>query len=301
MQELMSKDFNIVPIARQTRANFRLIPQELELAWIQGYRLVDGSTIYAPAELVGLDLNASSPWRHDLFRMTSLGLGAGLDLEHATLQAIEELIEDDAFFGLPFSNQNIGSFKPLCLAKDENEPLQKLLDHLSDLGFSVRFADGGSILNYPAVACVLSENEGENGPPRSFGGYGSKSDAGKAALAALLEAIQSRLTFIAGGRDDLFESEYSGSLKKVDNNWFMPVTFTAPCGDQPSVASLQRAVECIAASTKGSIYVFPLTPADHPYAVVRVLADDMLSRAIPKNHIHGPRAGERLFQSWGLP
>jgi ribosomal protein S12 methylthiotransferase accessory factor len=297
-EEMRRQELQAIPLSRQTRATYRLIPDQQELAWIRGYRLSDGATVYAPYELVGLDLSSRSPWRTDLFRMTSLGLGAGTDINHATQHAIEELIEDDALFGLQFALKN-GKLKPLHVPDAQSQQLRTILDRLSALGFTTRFADASRVLDYPVVACVVTDEMSHNAGPHTFGGFGCRSTATEAAMAALLEAVQSRLTFISGSRDDLFESEYSQKPLSINNGQYHSIVFDQEHTNQPETSSLQRVADSVTKSTNGDIYIFPLTPENHPYVVVRALADDLLSMAMPKHHVQGPRAGQRLLQTWG--
>ena len=65
-----------IPLERQARCAARRLPREADLAWVSGLSLKTGEPVFAPYELVGMDMVSSAPWNSSHFRMSSLGLAA---------------------------------------------------------------------------------------------------------------------------------------------------------------------------------------------------------------------------------
>jgi ribosomal protein S12 methylthiotransferase accessory factor len=85
--------------------------------------------------------------------------------------------------------------------------LHHLLDQFGDAGISVSMWDMTSDVGIPVYCCSIKETN-PFGAIQSFGGSGCHLSKEIALSRALTEAAQSRLTFIAGSRDDLFPDQY---------------------------------------------------------------------------------------------
>ena len=82
-----------------------------------------------------------------------------------------------------------------------------LLDQFADAGISVFMWDMTSDVGIPVYCCSITDTN-PFGATQSFGGSGCHLSKEIALSRALTEAAQSRLTFIAGSRDDLFPDQY---------------------------------------------------------------------------------------------
>ena len=85
--------------------------------------------------------------------------------------------------------------------------LHHLLDHFADAGLAVDMWDMTSDVGIPVYYCSIKETN-PFGAIQTFGGSGCHLSKEIALSRALTEAAQSRLTFIAGSRDDLFPDVY---------------------------------------------------------------------------------------------
>jgi ribosomal protein S12 methylthiotransferase accessory factor len=81
------------------------------------------------------------------------------------------------------------------------------LDLFADAGISVQMWDMTSDVGVPVYYCSIKEAN-PFGAIQTFGGSGCHLSKEIALSRALTEAAQSRLTFIAGSRDDLFPDVY---------------------------------------------------------------------------------------------
>jgi ribosomal protein S12 methylthiotransferase accessory factor len=295
---LARRGHQCVPLDRQSRCAYRSLDPDREMAWVRGVSWGTGAPIYAPYELVGLDMASEAPWNAEHFRMTSVGLASGADLLGAVLHGLRELIEDDAMFA-PLAGRMKQATPEVVLLSRRHEALVRTVRILADRGVESLFADVGDEMGEPVMMAALRPTDGSGSEFTYFSGSACRSTREDAALAALLEAVQSRLTFISGARDDLFPDEYEQKLKPGTRTLFgsyhltdEPVSGLDPC------SGLRALTEKV--TTQGSdIYIFPLGGSQFGFEAVRVLADDLVSLEAPANHARTGRAARKLLRSWG--
>ena len=270
----------------QLKSILKCNPERLDMdrprRWIEGRSLYDGTAVWAPLELVGLDLRHGTDFDHAAFRMDSIGLAASFCTSDSILHALLELIESDAtaFFETFASSWSKASV--VDLADSENEQLISLVGRLGRLGVPVTFRNLTSDIDVPAlVAIIPMPPHGNSGAGvRYAAGFAARPDPEMAALAALLEALQSRLTEISGSRDDLVEEEFSD----------VRTTSRQPPDRQLSIGSLRHWPDLNGASSDlklkalvshlrskgiGNLYVFELPSELDTLHVVRVVATDL--------------------------
>ncbi|NCX94774.1 MAG: hypothetical protein EBX40_08880, partial [Gammaproteobacteria bacterium] len=89
-----------------------------------------------------------------------------------------------------------------------------LIDILHSHRIDIALYEITNRFNFPSYTCTIAD---EN-PFRKLGHYtgaGTHSFKGIAVCRALTEAVQSRLTYIAGSRDDMFPQDYTLSWSKL--------------------------------------------------------------------------------------
>lgn len=176
------------------------------IPWCRAADLATGKPFHLPHQLVSLDYTRGLP---SYFERTSGGLGAGpLEADALTI-ALFEAIERDG----------VGEWKRADLARRRASSVDlDTIPHAWFQAWRARFASLDIVLQtylMPAIAgvptlmCVIGGNE-EFGPAyRRFSGTAAHGDPEIALFKALAEAIQSRLTLIAGVRDDILPSHYA--------------------------------------------------------------------------------------------
>jgi ribosomal protein S12 methylthiotransferase accessory factor len=297
---LARRGLRSVPLHRQSRcASVHLDPDE-EMAWVRGISWATGETVYAPYELVGMDMASTAPWNYDQFRVTSLGLASGADLLRAMLHGLSELVEDDASFAPITGRLATPSRGPLPLS-NRHTALVDVLDQLAQEGVEARFADLTDDIDVPMITAALRPTEASDDDLAYFGGRSCRSVREDAALAALLEAAQSRLTFISGARDDLFPTDYSRPLKAGTKAMFGAYELVDAPIRRPAADEALRELAGMINALGLDIYAFPLGGSDLGIEAVRVLADDLISLEGPKDHARSGRAARKLLQQWGQP
>ncbi|MFC4055656.1 YcaO-like family protein [Actinomadura syzygii] len=168
-----------------------------EIAWVRSEELNSGTEIPVPAELAFL------PCPDDLYAgfwgSTTTGLASGNDVDEAALHGLCEVLERDA---LSFETLRPSS----VLVKEEKLPPgpAEMAGRIRAAGLRVWLRWIPSPLG-ACFSCLIADDDLAS-PLACNGGYGFHPVAVIAAVRALSEAAQSRLTFIQGARDDLDET-----------------------------------------------------------------------------------------------
>ncbi len=187
----------------------RLRP-DLPIPWVAGRDLASGRPIMVPAELVELDTTLPAPAGRGCFTLTTSGLASGRTPAEAALHALLELVERDAvtLWGLrdPFDRASTR----IDLATVRRADLRDLLARLRDAEMLVGAWDVTSDLGVPVCLCHLVADRPRAHDPGGWEfGSACRADPEAALLAALLEAVQARLTQITGSRDDIGRDRYA--------------------------------------------------------------------------------------------
>jgi len=125
----------------------------------------------------------------------------------AMVQGLCEVIERDAEAGWRAERGD----RRLDLATVTSTGGRWLLERLASAGVFVAVWDITSDVGVPAYACSILEDPGEPAW-RALGhyqGFGCHLDPEIAVVRAMLEAVQTRVTYIAGSRDDFFPFDYA--------------------------------------------------------------------------------------------
>jgi len=191
-----------------------LYADDLPIDWVRGVNLMDGTGVFVPYDLVHTKYLYEDRPRPRCFLSSTNGLASGNSLPEAVSHGICECIERDArvMAGLAMDQAgDPGRFfvdpstidSPLCMS---------LMDQLAAAGISLFLWDETSDIGIPVFGCSIFENQAEgishNSVDGLFSGFGCHLSREIAMVRAVTEAVQSRLTYIAGSRDDLLRSEF---------------------------------------------------------------------------------------------
>lgn len=176
------------------------------MPWVEGYDLVSRGPMWVPMECVSLNL-VRPGHLGGVFTMSSNGLASGNHILEAAAHGLLEVVERDAL-ALWRARGGLDGTGPLADLDAVADPgVLGLLHHLRDCGIAVALADATTDTATATFVCTLVEDSPML--PRwtlkgMFAGYGSHLDPNVAMARAITEAVQSRLTHIAGSRDDMF-------------------------------------------------------------------------------------------------
>lgn len=185
---------------------------DLPIAWVEGFDLMSGEDVWLPLECVSTNYVVSGRGAlESTFVQSSNGLAGGNNLLEAVNHALAEVIERHA---IAAREDDIRAFDPAIRvdpASVTNPYCRHLLETLDGRGVAYALFDLATDIEVPVYACLIVDaQEGSRWrllPP--FNGYGCHIDPGIALSRAVTEAVQSRLTYITGSRDDILDTEYS--------------------------------------------------------------------------------------------
>ncbi|EHS52395.1 YcaO-domain protein [Rhizobium sp. PDO1-076] len=292
VRSLASRGLSVVPLDDLARVDWQNLDPDRERAWVQGYSVRDQHTVFAPYELVGMDYRMDFPWDRQAFHMSSQGLAAGFDFDRTVLHGLLELVENDACFLVDaLATRSLG-LRPVAFPSGLCPALDQLVARVEAAGLSARFFDLTSSNGIPVIMASLPRSvAGQEGPGmRVVAGVACRLDRGEAAIAALLEAVQSRLTDISGARDDLTPQRYVGDrnvpekrlASDLSGTELLPLDLSSH--DQAG-AVWQRLAHHLFARGVEDIYIFPLDTAAPEIRVVRVLARGLSAAGASLNRL----------------
>jgi ribosomal protein S12 methylthiotransferase accessory factor len=177
------------------------------MLWVEGYDLIGERAMWVPHDCVCLDFVPPHGYA-PIFPRSSNGLASGNHILEAIVHGLCEVIERDAI-ALWYAEEDDESAKATQIdpATIEDEACQWMLSRITDAGLRFGIWDATSDTGIPTYLCMVYDRPGARVVGR-FAGQGSHLAPNIALSRAVSEAVQSRLTFIAGSRDDLYPEEY---------------------------------------------------------------------------------------------
>lgn len=200
----LRRSANIVDINQLAPGPKRASPRTT-LRWVEGWELLSQTPIWVPEQAVTLDCVFDQAPRY--FDISSNGLASGNTMIEAAIHGMCEVIERDA----EATWRRTGSDRRLVLETIEDPICCELLARCERAGMRVWAWNLTADIDVPVMGVALAEDPRrprlrELGVYQGFGCH----PAGAIALSrAITEAAQTRLTYIAGARDDFFPFDYA--------------------------------------------------------------------------------------------
>lgn len=273
LAEMQDRGLRTVPFARLLRSASGTIDPEPVRRWVRGVTWPGGEAIHAPYELVGIDYREGEGWDHDSFHMSSIGLAAHVHRDAAIRHALLEVIENDATTALELFGFSAELARPIPELPASPE-LTEAVGRLERAGLEARFYQIAGALALPVIGCFIAREvaTGTGSGTAWSAGFACRVKIEDAALAALLEAAQSRLTDIAGAREDIEPTDFApmseDKLPAHPPARLVPLHRAKPADELTIIAAELRD-----AGVDGA-YIFDLAE-DGPLCVVRALVPDM--------------------------
>lgn len=182
--------------------------REHPMLWAEAVEVARGEPLWVPFECVST--NFVEPARAgETFVASSNGLASGNHRLEAIVHGLCEVIERDSHAMWLAQGGSGRTETRVDLTTVPDTDVQWLLSRLSAAGVLAAAWDVTSDTGVPAYHCEIVDRPGT---PRwallgVFAGTGCHLDGTVALSRALTEAVQSRLTHIAGSRDDMFSYE----------------------------------------------------------------------------------------------
>jgi ribosomal protein S12 methylthiotransferase accessory factor len=183
-----------------------------DIAWIEGYDLLQREPCWVPIEVVHTDYTLSNPHYGKHFFSSTNGLASGNHVLEALSSAICEVVERDAVVLWTVRRMEERARCRLDLATVDDDVCRALLQRYERAGILPRVWDITSDIGMAAFVCDIPAVVDVPSGLRRFRGSGCHPDRGVALARALTEAAQIRLTHITGIRDDLPPAHYEEGL-----------------------------------------------------------------------------------------
>lgn len=198
-----------LPLARHS-----LFHRDRPERWCVGWDAMNGVEVAAPRVCVTLEPARADPSELVSFVMGSNGLASGATLLEAILSGLLECIERDAV-ACAHAAAKAGRPAPrVRLETVEHAAPREALERVARAGVKIILQDCTSDVGVPAYAARLYDERTRH--VGVLAGYGAHLDPGVAMLRAITEAVQARLVYISGSRDDFFRNNLV-RFKKLDD------------------------------------------------------------------------------------
>ncbi len=298
----MSARYNVVDIEQLPYLNRLQYRADQELLWIEGYDLLGERPVWVPYECVTANTVSHHLPGQSCFGMSSNGLASGNHLLEAIVHAICEVVERDATTLWYSRGLHAAKSSWVDIENWEEVETQRLIARFRESGLQTLAWDITSDIGIPAFLCLLYEGAGD--PSRlvyTSSGMGCHLSQDIALLRAITEAAQSRLTLIAGSRDDAFRHQYEPSRFRSSDlrQYCSPRSH----GDEGKKRSRSRSLDSdtfnadidlilrkLEAAGIEQVIVIALTEPEFPYQVVKVIIPGLEAPDDHPLYTPGPRA-----------
>lgn len=260
----------------------RCVPSDIDtgpLAWSEGLDIMNDTPVFVPWSLVGLDHRGTRP---SGFEQSSDGLASGNRPAEAVLHGLCELVERDAWALTqlrPFDELRGSRIDPAGFG---DPVIDIITDRIARAGMRLLLLDMTTDIGVPSFLAVIVPGDlGDRVDARwtnVCGGCGCHPDPVRAALRAITEAAQSRLTAIAGSRDDFSPRVYQrldgdGPMQQLIE--LCDETPVAPRFAEPAKRSIQQTIRHILDRLRArgieQVVTLPIPHPRLPVSVVRVI------------------------------
>lgn len=209
---------NVVDVGRLPPRQGSRFHAALPIPWVRGFDLGSGSrAIWVPYALVHRQYSPPWPPGGGCFCESTNGLASGNVRAEAMVHAIAEVIERDALAIWHHGRSTGRATSRIDLSTIDDPDCVDLIAQVEEKDFALAVHDATSDVGVAVFHVELVER-GERRMmffPPAIAGSGCHPHRGIALLRALTEAAQSRLTYIAGSRDDLHEAGYAPDLERL--------------------------------------------------------------------------------------
>ncbi|MGH6873795.1 MAG: YcaO-like family protein [Aestuariivirgaceae bacterium] len=196
----------VIDVSRLPRVKTSRYSEHLRMHWVEGSNLMSGEPLLVPHEMVHADYAYPVPPGYGSFPASTNGLASGNHPLEAICHAIWEVVERDAitlWHHLPADRRAATMIDSATI----DCPISNhLLRSIERAGLDVALWDATSDIGIATIYCLLTDRADLQG---HIGvGSGTHADSRVALARTLTEAVQTRMNYITGSRDDLRLEEF---------------------------------------------------------------------------------------------
>jgi len=291
---------SIVDVERLPRTVESKFGPDTSLLWTCGVDLFTSRTKWVPFELVHTNYTLPFPTGTGCFVLSSNGLASGNHELEAVVHGLCEVIERDAHCLFLHLSEDEQEKRRIDLSTLDDGICVDILGRYRAAGIDVGIWDITSDVGVATFRCVAVDADQQTLraiPPME--GVGCHPVRGIALQRALTEAAQSRLTFIAGARDDILRTKYLSTqydavFDRVRRRLKHPGT--GAFGQVPSELnqSLEGDLSLILERLRGvgidEVVAMNLTKPEFGIPVVRVVVPGLETHIHVDGYVQGKRA-----------
>ncbi|TLP43136.1 hypothetical protein FDK21_18135 [Cohaesibacter sp. CAU 1516] len=299
-EQLQSDGCEVHPMKCLLTIGKQPIEPDETINWARTTNLLTHAPTWVPFDAVSFDRTALEP----RFWHSSDGLASGNTWAEAVLHGLLERVERDALTLWAVTNPAKRLSKRIDPASLEDTELQMMLEKIDAAGLEIALFDISSDLDIACISALLAPKKRSPGSLRHVDvtlGAGASPFPLIAASRAISEVVQSRMTFIAGARDDLLPSTFTQPASPITLK-----AFDAPFGQKldgmPVMAvgdtetALDRLVAHLAERDIDELYAVDIGPDWLPVSVAKVFAPQLENPDGDRKVRFGSRALLRSLQ-----
>jgi ribosomal protein S12 methylthiotransferase accessory factor len=224
---------------------------------------------------------------------TSHGLASGNTADEALFHALCELVERDGTTLWSLLSHEQAMQTSIAAHDFGDDAIDHLACVIDDAGLRLSLFDQTTDLGIPVIMAVIGPDAADADELEMAAGYGAHPVASRAALRAITEAAQSRVTSIAASRDDIARNSFKAQAAPRNVELLdAPARRSPPAGHRaaplPVMLDLMRAAMT---RTSCRVATISIASADLPFHVVKALSPDLEDRSANINW----RPGWRCF------
>jgi YcaO-like protein with predicted kinase domain len=278
---------------------------DLSMLWVEGHDVLGDETVWVPYEVVHTNYALPLAPGSGCFSSTSSGLASGNHLLEAVSHGICEVVERDAATLWRLMNSDFQRATSLDLDTVDDPACRTVLERYDRARVAVAVWETTTEVGIPSFVCSIVDRLED--PTRLIDaaeGSGCHPAREVALLRALTEAAQSRLTLIAGSRDDHPRRDYERFFN-VDTVRHHRALLDAKKGQARSFQSVATwesetlqddvvwELERVRSAGIQRVVVVNLTRPEFNLPVVRVVIPGLEGYDKAPRYLHGQRAQAR--------
>lgn len=248
--------------------------------WLAGMDLNSGEPTYVPYDAVTLDRTTGN----NRFWQSSDGLSSGNTQSEAILHGILERVERDAVLLSQIRTTRHVAETSVDPASFGDTVVSGLARQLLEARLKLKLFDVTSDVGIPCYTALIGPQGVASGHYiRSIDvaeGAGAHLSPIRAAIRAITEAAQSRLTYISGARDDLTDEIFSQPLvPEIRKRFETPTSTLRDIPAEPLPGGIQASITGVLSRLKAAgirkVIAVPLSAPEKPFSVVKLLVPEL--------------------------
>lgn len=295
----------IVDVTQLPRTASSLFNPHLPLLWIEGHDLFQDEPVWVPYEMVHTNYTLDLRIGAGMFSATSNGLASGNHLLEAISQGICEVVERDSTTLWYLMEEGAQHKTRIDLDTVDDPGCREVLEKYKRADIVVAIWETTTDVGIPSFLCTIIDRiEDPLHMLYSASGMGCHPARHIALMRALTEAAQSRLTVIAGSRDDVLRADYERyqspdvlrharaqmDVKNPMRNFHDGPTADGETFDEDIAWELNR----LRSVGIKRVVVVDLTKPEFRLPVVRVVIPGLEGMSSLPDYVYGARAQARI-------